>query len=545
MGSRMRMRSMLAVAVLLFAVGGAAAQQAESPCIARLPTDRVTLNLREANIQTTLRLLAQQYRVNMVVTEEVKGTVTLDFFRVPAREVFQAIIDAGNLRCVVAGEVLRVSTGVRVKAEEDERNKLLDSRLRLEADTRKKIVEARKAEEELQELNARGPVVEETIRLHYADAEAVARTIQGILGLPPEGATPPPVPLSQFSQLYAPTPPTEIPTTPPPPQTAPGPVATPPPDVLAKGLTVQAYRPTNSVFVRFYSRDLERIKKLIFESLDIPVPQVQIAAQMVITTLSALEQIGVQWGFDKATNVGNGTIVVGSGFTTPNTANTGGQAINSDTHATPLVGNLVNLPTGLLPTLVGASPAGGLLLGLLGRNFNVNLAIQALEIQGRGRRLAEPKAVIVENGKALISRGFEVPYVSSSALGGTQVQFKDALLKLEVTPRVIKEDGDTKIRMKVNFENNEPDFSRTVQGNPSIFKRRQETEVLVGQGQRLVVGGVTNDTRDNTVRQVPLLGRIPVLGALFRSREDSSTGEELIVILTPTVVSEAGPPPKR
>ena len=533
---------MLAVAVLLFAVGAAAAQQPESPCIARLPTDRVTLNLREANIQTTLRLLAQQYRVNMVVTEEVKGTVTLDFFRVPAREVFQAIIDAGNLRCVVAGEVLRVSTGVRVKAEEEERNKALDARLRLEADTRKKIVEARKAEDELQELNARGPVVEETIRLHYADAEAVARTIQGILGLPPEGATPPPVPLSQ---LYAPTPPTEIPTTPPPPQTAPGPVATPPPDVLAKGLTVQAYRPTNSVFIRFYSRDLERIKKLIFESLDIPVPQVQIAAQMVITTLSALEQIGVQWGFDKATNVGSGTIVVGSGFTTPNTANTGGQAISSDTHATPLIGNLVNLPTGLLPTLVGASPAGGLLLGLLGRNFNVNLAIQALEIQGRGRRLAEPKAVIVENGKALISRGFEVPYVSSSALGGTQVQFKDALLKLEVTPRLIKEDRDTKIRMKVNFENNEPDFSRTVQGNPSIFKRRQETEVLVGQGQRLVVGGVTNDTADQTVRKVPLLGNVPVLGWLFRSRENSATGEELIVILTPTVVSEAGPPPKR
>jgi len=539
------MRSVLAVAVLLIASVGVAAQEPESPCLARLPTDRVTLNLREANIQTTLRLLAQQYRVNMVVTEEVKGTVTLDFFRVPAREVFQAIIDAGNLRCVVAGEVLRVSTGTRLKGEEDERNKLQESRLRLEADTRKKIVEARKAEEELQELNARGPIVEETIRLHYADAETVAKTIQGILGLPPEGATPPPIPLSQFSQLYTPTPPTEIPTTPPPPPTAPGPVQFPSSDALAKGLTVQAYKPTNSVFIRFYSRDLERIKKLIFESLDIQVPQISIAAAMVITTLSALEQIGVQWGFDKATNVGNGTIMVGSGFTTPNSTNSGGQPISSDTHVTPQVGNLVNLPTGLLPTLAGASPAGGILLGLLGQNFNLSLALQALETQGKGRRLAEPKAVTVENAKALISRGFEVPYVSSSALGGTQVQFKDALLKLEVTPRLIKEDRDTKIRMKVNFENNEPDFSRTVQGNPSIFKRRQETDVLISQGQRLVVGGVTNETRDNNLRQVPLLGKIPVLGALFRSRETSSTGEELIVILTPTVVSEAGPPPKR
>ena len=109
-----------------------------------------------------------------------------------------------------------------------------------------------------------------------------------------------------------------------PPPTAPGPLPSPSSEALAKGLTVQAYKPTNSVFIRFYSRDLERIKKLIFESLDIQVPQISIAAAMVITTLSALEQIGVQWGFDKATNVGNGTIMVGSGFTTPNSTNSGG-----------------------------------------------------------------------------------------------------------------------------------------------------------------------------------------------------------------------------
>jgi type IV pilus assembly protein PilQ len=146
--------------------------------------------------------------------------------------------------------------------------------------------------------------------------------------------------------------------------------------------------------------------------------------------------------------------------------------------------------------------------------------------------------VTVENAKATISRGFEVPFTSTPTQGVSQVQFKEALLKLDVTPRVIKESGDTKIRMKVVFENNEPDFSgqHTVQGNPSIFKRRQETEVLISQGQRLVVGGVTNDTSTKTIRQVPGLGRIPVLGWLFKSREINSSGEELIVILTPTVL---------
>jgi type IV pilus assembly protein PilQ len=541
------MRSIFAATLLLIAVGGAAAQQPGDGCLARLPTDRVTLNLRDANIQTTLRLLASQYRVNMVVTEEVKGAVTLDFFRVPAREVFQAIIEAANLRCVVAGEVLRVSTGARVKGEEEERTKAREAQLRLEADTRKKLVEARRAEEELAELTARGPVREETIRLYYADAETVATTLQGILGLPSTGSAP--VPLPQLSQLYVPSPPLEIPSEPPPPQTVPAAGPPPSPEVVAKGLTVRAYKPTNSVFIRYFTKDLERIKKLIEESLDVPVPQIQIAAQMVVTTLIALEQIGVQWGAAGAGKLPGTTVMVGQGFATPNQLNTGGQSIlgGAITPVVPpsTVGNLVNLPTAFLPTTVGAAPAGGFLLGLIGSNFNLNLAIQALETQNKARTLAEPKAITMENLKATISRGFEVPYVSTPTTGVSQVQFKDALLKLEVTPRVIKEAGATKIRMRVNFENNNPDFTNTVAGNPSIFKRRQETEVLISEGQRLVIGGVTTDTRNSAFRQVPLFGNIPVLGWLFKSRETNSNSEELIVILTPTVISEAGTPPKR
>ena len=100
-----------------------------------------------------------------------------------------------------------------------------------------------------------------------------------------------------------------------------------------------------------------------------------------------------------------------------------------------------------------------MLLGIIGSNFNINLAIQALEVQGKARTLAEPKTVTVENAKATISRGFEVPFVSTPSQGLSQVQFKEALLKLEVTPRVIRDNGDTRIRMKVVFENNEPDFS--------------------------------------------------------------------------------------
>ncbi len=173
------------------------------------------------------------------------------------------------------------------------------------------------------ELIARGPIREETIRLRYADAEEVAKTIQGILGIRPSGSgafASAPVPLPQLSQLYAPSPPINIPSEPPPPQTAP--VAQSPlsPEAIAKGLTVGAYKATNSVFIRYYSRDLERIKKLIQDSLDIPLPQIQIAAQMVITNLNALEQIGVQWGGAVIGKVGGGNALVGQGFAAPRTA---------------------------------------------------------------------------------------------------------------------------------------------------------------------------------------------------------------------------------
>ena len=309
------LRALSGLALVLLLAGGPAAAQPQDACASRLPAERVTLNLRDASVPTALRLLAQQYKVNMLVTEDVRGQVTLHFFRVPAHDVFQAIIDAGNLRCVVSGDVLRVSTTTRLRTEEEDRVKAREGELRLEADTRRKIVEARRAEEELGELAARGPIREETIRLQYADAEDVAKTLQGILGISSTGDGSGGA-LAAALPALCPEPADRHPSSPPPPLTAPSLSPAPPSEIVAKGLTVQAYKPTNSLFIRYYEKDIERLKKLVQERLDIPVPQVQIAAQMVITSLNALEQIGVQWGGAGAGNIGRSTFV-GQGFQDP------------------------------------------------------------------------------------------------------------------------------------------------------------------------------------------------------------------------------------
>jgi type IV pilus assembly protein PilQ len=214
----------------------------------------------------------------------------------------------------------------------------------------------------------------------------------------------------------------------------------------------------------------------------------------------------------------------------------------------PLGGNLVNLPITALPT-TGVLPAAGVNFGIVGSRFNINLALQALATQGKTRTLARPEIVTVENNKATMSLGEELPYATISS-AGTQIQFKEALLKLEVTPTVIREGDATKIKMMVIVENNSRGDVVNL-GNagapPAINRRKAETQVLIKEGDRLVIGGVTTAVNQNTVRKVPIFGDIPLLGWLFKQRENSETGRELVVFLTPSVLRNdrvaAGPEP--
>jgi type IV pilus assembly protein PilQ len=315
--------------------------------------------------------------------------------------------------------------------------------------------------------------------------------------------------------------------------------------------------------MRHYAADLERIKKLIREQLDVPLPQVKIEARMEILDRSALEAIGVQWGGATARNVSN-TTLVGQGFATTN-AGTGiapvqitpanpGLTLTNLLPIAPATGlpagaNLVNLPFSLLPNAASTVPAGGIAFGIIGTRFNLNLALQALETQGKTRTLARPEIVTVENSKASVTLGEEIPYATVSS-AGTQIQFKEAVLKLEVTPTVIREkiggEDITKIKMVVLVENNSRGDTITPAPGvsvPIINRRKTETQVLVKEGERLVIGGVTQSVQQNTVRKVPLFGDIPVLGWLFKQRENFETGRELVVFVTPTILKTDGAQP--
>jgi len=204
----------------------------------------------------------------------------------------------------------------------------------------------------------------------------------------------------------------------------------------------------------------------------------------------------------------------------------------------PLGGNAVNLLPSNLPT-------GGISFGLIGTNFNLNLALQALEESSKTRSLSKPEIVTVENAKASIALGSEIPYATVSS-AGTQVQFKEATLRLEVTPTVVFEPNNiNRIKLLVVVEDNSKgaDVNAGAGGLiPSINKRRADTLVLIKEGDTLVIGGITQRTDVESVRKVPLFGDIPVIGWLFKTKQMATNpNRELVIFVTPSVVRRDTP----
>jgi type IV pilus assembly protein PilQ len=548
----------------------------------------ISLDFKDADVVNLLRILAAESGRNIVSGDDVKGRVSISLKNVTWEQALDTILEVRGLAKVEKDGVIRIVSLDQLTKEKEAQARVEAARRNAEIETRTKLAEAQLKETELAskklaadaaaaEQAARGPLREEVIRLSYADPVDVATTLQGILGIPPEGTQPvastiipsvpaepsvvpslggPPNPaLGRLPQPNAPYPPPYGPAT--------QPVISVSQDVLAKGITVRANKATNSIFIRHFEADLERIKKLIREQLDVPLPQIKIEARMEILDRNSLEAIGVQWGGAAAKNVGSNTLIgqgfqstdatrtgIGTNNFTPANSNLSLASLLPVSAATGLAtgGNLVNLPFSALPNALANTPAGGIAFGLVGTRFNINLALQALAQLGKTRTLAHPEIVTVENNKATFSLGEEIPYATVSS-AGTQVQFKEAVLRLEVTPTVIRETIDgrdvRKVKMTVIVENNSRGDLIAFSGTsvPIINKRKAETQVLVKEGDRLVIGGVTQNVQQKTVRKVPLMGDIPVLGWLFKQREDFETGRELVVFITPSILRTDGAQP--
>jgi type IV pilus assembly protein PilQ len=284
---------------------------------------------------------------------------------------------------------------------------------------------------------------------------------------------------------------------------------------------------SNALIVRETETKLVIIKQLV-EGLDLEVPQVQIEARIVQADTVYARGLGIQWGFQ----AGNRTPTDFLGVS--NIVGPFGQLAGTGTDS--LTRNfLVNLPAqvGGLP----AVPSIGWTFGKLGGDFALDMRLSAGELLGLSKVIAAPKITTLDKREAKISQGESIPFQTTS-LQGTQTTFVDANLELNVTPQITSRDpkeDSKRILMRVRATRNAVG-ARSNPAGPSIDRREATTQVIVRDGETMVIGGVFVDTQNNNVQGVPYLSRMPVLGWLFKNKSEGVSKQELLIFLTPSII---------
>ena len=282
---------------------------------------------------------------------------------------------------------------------------------------------------------------------------------------------------------------------------------------------------TNQLFVNDTPTKLEEVQSLI-SKIDIPVRQVLIEARIVIADDKFGRSLGAKLGVNDSRGVGGGNRISIGGNLNAVAAQTGqisGTAFSDS--------QFVNLPA----TGQNDYPAATFALSLFGASANrfLNLEISALEADGKGKVVSSPRVVTADQVKALIEQGEELPYQTATSSGATALQFRKANLKLEVTPQITPE-GNVILDVDVNKDS----VGRVTAAGFAIDTKHVKTQVLVENGGTVVIGGIFEQTDREDVTKVPFLGDVPYLGNLFKTRTKRSDKTELLIFITPKVVSD-------
>jgi type IV pilus assembly protein PilQ len=295
--------------------------------------------------------------------------------------------------------------------------------------------------------------------------------------------------------------------------------------VLSSRGTVEVDKRTNSVIVKDIPRKLEEVARLLTE-LDSPIPEVLIEARIVEASTTLSREFGIQWGsaYESSPSVGN---PIGAVF--PNTAGVFGSSAGNLSSSSP------NWAIDL-PAAAGSGSGGalGMTFGSINGAAGLDIRLSALETSGQGRVISSPRIVTIDNKTAKISQGVSIPYSTVSA-EGTQVQFVDASIELEVTPHIT---ADRNIILQIKAKKNAPDMSlQGAGGMPAIQKKEAETEMLVFNGETAVLGGIYQVEESSSVAGIPWLSQIPILGYFFRKTDYDKSRKELLIFITPRIVT--------
>ena len=283
---------------------------------------------------------------------------------------------------------------------------------------------------------------------------------------------------------------------------------------------------TNSIIVTDTTAKLDEIRALI-ANVDVPIRQVMIEARIVIASSDVDEQLGIKWGGGYVESD------VDSVFSVARTIDAT-TVINNAI----LEGSVAPVPTAPFVDLGIESPTSGFAVGFTSDDLFLSAELAALEATGKGEVVSQPKVITGDKQQATIKSGREIPYQEGAASGATTTQFKEAVLQLQVTPNITPDDR-IMLDLVVNQDSvGELVPSATGGSVPSIETTELTTQVLVGNGETVVLGGVFKNEESLKVQKVPLLGDVPGLGALFRSTTNTNRKVETLIFITPRILSE-------
>ncbi|MCC4606074.1 type IV pilus secretin PilQ [Xanthomonas campestris] len=481
------------------AVGGvspAAVTQAAAQIAARGYSGRpVTFNFQDVPVRTVLQLIAEESNLNIVASDTVQGNVTLRLMNVPWDQALDIVLRAKGLDKRRDGGVVWVAPQPELAKFEQDKE---DARIAIEN---------------------REDLITDYVQINYHNAAVIFKALteaKGIGGGGGQGGGGQGGAGQQDNGFLSP-----------------------------RGRLVADER-TNTLMISDIPKKVAQMRELI-SHIDRPVDQVLIESRIVIATDTFARDLGARFGVTGATGRG---ILSGSLESNVNYLNTSAQAglevANGGTQTT-LPAHL--FPSGLNVDLGAGgftnSGAAGLAYTLLGSHFNLDIELSAMQEEGRGEVVSNPRIVTANQREGVIKQGREIGYVTISgagaAGGGSQanVQFKEVLLELKVTPTIT---NDNRVFLNMNVKKDEvarfidlPQYGTV----PEINRREVNTAVLVADGETVVIGGVYEFTDRESVSKVPFLGDIPFLGNLFKKRGRSKEKAELLVFVTPKVLRVA------
>ncbi|MDH5765532.1 MAG: type IV pilus secretin PilQ [Gammaproteobacteria bacterium] len=432
--------------------------------------ERLSLNFQDIPVRAVLQLIADFTGLNVVVSDSVDGNLTLRLKNVPWDQALAIILKAKGLSKRESGNVILIAPSEEIAAQE-----------KLDLEAQQQVVEL-------------SPIRTAFFTINFAKVSELKKMFEAEGGGEEEGAT-----------------------------------AT----LLSSRGSVIIDERTNTLIIKDTDEVISEVRRIL-NKLDIPIRQVLIESRIVIASDDFKKEMGVRFGANKVQSHGATGVDITSGTYNSTAISIGSALDNLGTTGNPFPVDITSSTDRLNVNMPVTGASGSVAFAVLTGGTLLDLELSALEAENDGEIISSPRVVTSDRHEAFIEQGVEIPYLSATSAGATQVEFKKAVLSIKVTPQITPDD-----RIIMDLQVNKDAVGQVFANIPSIDTREVTTQVLVNNGDTIVLGGIYETETRNELDKVPLLGDLPIIGSFFRHSLESIQKQELLIFVTPKILKES------